>query len=82
MVCNNITLYVNTCKCSQVQLCYLHIKGTKHFRWHFELGGGNIMIVGQLIPWTFDPMPFLTWVDVWSHIVLPDWTFGPILHVS
>ena len=39
-------------------------------------------IVGQLIPWTIDPMPFLTWVDIWSHIVLPDWTFGPILFLT
>jgi len=39
-------------------------------------------IVGQLIPWTIDPMPFLTWVNFWSNIVLPDWTFGPILFLT
>jgi len=35
--------YYTVCKFRKVQLCYLHIKGTKHFMWHLELGSGNII---------------------------------------
>ena len=67
---------------------YLKATSTLHTSEFYSIQKGFITIsstctsVGQLVPWSINPMPFLTGVDDWSHLVYLKYETFPIRTVK